>query len=74
MFTGLVEVLGRVDKVVEENAGQRLKLTWPGLNTPLAIGESVAINGCCLTVVASDGEQFEVQAGPETLFRTNLRE
>src|SRR5271157_3916345 len=63
VFTGLVEVLGRVEKVVRENAGQRLTLAWPGLTSLLEIGESVAVNGCCLTVVASDGEQFEVQAG-----------
>jgi riboflavin synthase len=42
------------------------------LTGSLAIGESVAVNGCCLTVVASDGERFEVQTGPETLLRTNL--
>ena len=72
MFTGLVESLGRVDQVVEENAGKRFSLTWPNLATSLAIGESVAVNGCCLTVVASSGEHFEVQAGPETLDRTNL--
>jgi riboflavin synthase len=35
-------------------------------------GESVAVNGCCLTVVAAAGGRFEVQAGPETLARTNL--
>ena len=47
-------------------------LVWPGLTEALAIGESVAVNGCCLTVVGSEGERFEVQAGPETLLRTNL--
>jgi riboflavin synthase len=72
VFTGLVEVLGRVERVVKENAGQRLTLAWPNLTGSLAIGESVAVNGCCLTVIASDGEQFDVQAGPETLLRTNL--
>jgi riboflavin synthase len=36
------------------------------------MGESVAVNGCCLTVVAMSGESFEAQAGPETLLRTNL--
>jgi riboflavin synthase len=72
MFTGLVEALGRVGHVVEEDAGRRLSLTWPGLREPLAIGESVAVNGCCLTVVAAEGERFDVQAGPETLLRTNL--
>jgi riboflavin synthase len=72
VFTGLVEVLGRVEQVLQENAGKRFTLVWPGLTAPLEIGESVAVNGCCLTVVASDGERFEVQAGPETLLRTNL--
>jgi riboflavin synthase len=74
VFTGLVEVLGRVERVAFENAGRRLTLRWPGLTEGLAIGESVAVNGCCLTVVAADGERFEVQAGPETLLRTNLGE
>jgi riboflavin synthase len=76
MFTGLVEALGRVERVVEEGPGRRLTLAWPGEAGALALGESVAVNGCCLTVVAvalADGpEEFEVQAGPETLLRTNL--
>jgi riboflavin synthase len=72
VFTGLVEVLGRVERVVEEGPGRRLTLTWPGLPERLADGESVAVNGCCLTVVASEGDRFDVEAGPETLLRTNL--
>src|SRR5690606_27233627 len=54
--------------------GRRLVLRWPGLDPgePMATGESVAVNGCCLTVVKAEGEVFEVQAGPETLLRTNL--
>ena len=77
MFTGLVEALGRVERVAVENAGRRLTIAWPGGNAPrdpLALGESVAVNGCCLTVVAIEpnGDVFDVQAGPETLLRTNL--
>jgi riboflavin synthase len=72
MFTGLVEALGRIERTTEEAAGRRLTIAWPGLDAPLTIGESVAVNGCCLTVVASQAERFEVQAGPETLDRTNL--
>lgn len=79
MFTGLVEALGKVVRVQEENAGRRLTLNWPGLTQgkeTLALGESVAVNGCCLTVVATgsgaEADTFEVQAGPETLLRTNL--
>ena len=84
MFTGLVEALGRVARVLEEGPGRRLTLAWPAPGGsaagPLVLGESVAVNGCCLTVVATapgnenegPSETFDVQAGPETLFRTNL--
>ena len=74
MFTGLVEALGRVDRVEVEGSGEgrRLALAWPGLIEPIELGASVAVNGCCLTVVASTPGAFEVQAGPETLDRTNL--
>lgn len=72
VFTGLVETLGLVERVVDEGPGRRLTIAWPALPELLTVGESVAVNGCCLTVVASDGERFDVQAGPETLLRTNL--
>src|ERR1700678_1092358 len=74
VFTGLVEGLGRLEQVIPENGGRRLTIAWPGLPAadPLQLGESVAVSGCCLTVVAATGETFEIQAGPETLDRTNL--
>lgn len=72
MFTGLVEAVGRIERVDDEGAGRRLTLVWEGLDEPWKLGESVAVNGCCLSVVAAEGERFELQAGPETLARTNL--
>lgn len=74
MFTGLVEGLGRVERIDEENAGRRLAIIWPDLpaGEPLKLGESVALSGCCLTIAAAAQTRFEVQAGPETLARTNL--
>ena len=74
MFTGLVEGLGRLEHIAVENGGRRLTIVWPGLSVlePLELGESVAVSGCCLTVTAAAGETFQVQAGPETLDRTNL--
>ena len=74
MFTGLVEGMGRLERLVDENAGRRLTIVWGDLvgSEPLKLGESVAVNGCCLTVVNLAGTNFEVQAGPETLARTNL--
>ena len=72
LFTGLVEALGRVERVEDEGSGRRFRLSWPGFADSFTLGESIAVNGCCLTVVASDGPTFDVQAGPETLLRTNL--
>jgi riboflavin synthase len=74
VFTGLVEGLGRLERVVAESSGRMITTTWPGLSgdDPLQLGESVAVNGCCLTVTRVEGENFDVQAGPETLHRTNL--
>jgi riboflavin synthase len=72
LFTGLVEALGRVESVRDEGAGRRFRLGWPGFSESFTLGESIAVNGCCLTVVSSQGASFDVQAGPETLLRTNL--
>jgi riboflavin synthase len=74
VFTGLVEGLGRVERVIEEKSGRTMTVAWPGLSPhdPLQLGESVAVNGCCLTVTRVAGEVFDIQAGPETLHRTNL--
>jgi riboflavin synthase len=72
LFTGLVETLGLVVKVDEEGSGRRFRLAWPDFPDAFTLGESIAVNGCCLTVVSSDGPTFDVQLGPETLLRTNL--
>jgi riboflavin synthase len=71
MFTGLVEALADVCSAEPDGAGG----TNLGLRMPFArelvLGESVAVNGCCLTVVAT-GDAVRFQVGPETLARTNL--
>ncbi len=72
MFTGLVEALGVVRRVESVGAGRHLVIAEPALAPELALGESVAVNGACLTVVEHDRETFRFQAGPETLERTNL--
>jgi len=74
MFTGLIEALGTVKRVDEEGAGRRLVLAAPNLAAEMAAGDSLAINGACLTVVERAGDQLHFQAGPETLQRTNLGE
>jgi riboflavin synthase len=72
MFTGLVEALGDVRALVPEGSGRRLVVAAPAIAAGLTLGESVAVNGACLTVVAHDAETFAFEVGPETLRRTNL--
>ena len=72
MFTGLVEILGTVRRVTSDGAGRTLTVAAPAFAAALALGESVAVNGACLTVVEHDAETCAFQAGPETLRRTNL--
>jgi riboflavin synthase len=73
MFTGLVEGLGTILEVVPEGPGTRLAVTPPPvLRAGTLTGDSVAINGCCLTIVAVETGGWMFEAGPETLARTNL--
>jgi riboflavin synthase len=72
MFTGLVEVLGTVDRLTPEGAGRRLTVRAAEIAPELTLGESVAVNGACLTVVEHDAATCTFQAVPETLVRTNL--
>jgi len=74
MFTGLVQALGTVCRVEPDGHGGRvLRISEPSFAS-LVLGESIAVNGACLTVVEFDAESFAFQAGPETLNRTNLGE
>lgn len=72
MFTGLVQALGTVREVADARAGRRLRVAEPTLTPKLEIGESVAVNGACLTVVARDDDGFDFEVGPETLAKTTL--
>jgi len=75
MFTGLVEGLGRVAALTPDAVSLTLHIEAPadlsGLET-VRLGDSIALNGCCLTVVAIEGPIWSFQAGSETLSRTNL--
>ena len=71
MFTGLVECLGTVRSLTAVGAGRELVLAAPFAGE-LTLGDSVAINGCCLTVVECAGDSCRFQVGPETLSKTNL--
>lgn len=72
MFTGLVEERGSVVASRDTAAGARLSLAAPAIAGELALGDSVAVNGVCLTVVEASDEGFAADCVAETLRRTTL--
>ena len=73
MFTGLIEGQGRVSAILPEGDAIRLEIdAGESIAAGLSIGDSVSINGCCLTVVELAEPVVAFQAGTETLSRTNL--
>ncbi len=72
MFTGLVEETGKVVECLVEAHTAKLSLIAPLTHRGAKLGDSVAINGCCLTVVEIEGNRLAFDAVPETLARTNL--
>jgi len=71
MFTGLVEAVGSVRSLEKRGDAARLTLET-ALARELALGESLAVNGCCLTVTSTDGDSASFDLLVETLNRTNL--
>jgi riboflavin synthase len=74
MFTGLVETMGSIRQIARHDAGCEMTIAAPTIAATATLGESVALNGVCLTVVARDADTMRFQVGPETLRCTNLGE
>ncbi len=72
MFTGIVREVGRVASLAGGDEGVRLVVVAPLTAPDTASGDSVAVNGVCLTAAAVEGEQLGFDAVPETLRRTTL--
>lgn len=70
MFTGLVEAQGSLLSRTTQVGGVRLTFSHPGFH--LTLGESIALSGTCLTVVAFDAQSFSVELSQETLALTTL--
>lgn len=73
MFTGLVERLGTVSSVEPIESGYKLRIDIGHAFEDVAIGDSVAVNGCCLTVVGIYDNVLAFDAGKETWSRTTMR-
>ncbi len=74
MFTGIVEDAGKITKIEHMGQEKRLTLELPPDLTELQLGDSINVNGVCLTVVQKNEQRIEVDLSLETLQKTTLRE
>ncbi len=72
MFTGIVEGTGTVQWLKRGTTGTELRLLVPAALRPIATGESLAVNGCCLTLTSAKGDAHCFDLLEETLRKTNL--
>jgi riboflavin synthase len=73
MFTGLIEEVGNVHRIGAADCGMQLEVTAPMIAADLSEGDSVAVNGCCLTATTIHNGNLTFNLLEETLARTNLR-
>ncbi|HUE85631.1 MAG TPA: riboflavin synthase [Vicinamibacterales bacterium] len=71
MFTGIIEALGTLVEVKPLGSAYRLRVET-ALASELTLGESLAVNGVCLTVILRDGDEVHADVGPETVRVSNL--
>jgi riboflavin synthase len=72
MFTGIIEELGVVEALEDQGDAVRLTLRGPRVTADARLGDSISVNGCCLTVAERDGETFTADVMRETLDKTSL--
>jgi riboflavin synthase len=72
MFTGIIEEVGQIVSVQRGQVSSRLKVKGAKIFEDIHLGDSIAVNGVCLTATAIDGDTFEADVMAETLRRTNL--
>ena len=72
MFTGIIEELGTVTAVVDQSDAIRLTVRGPLVLEGTGLGDSIAVNGCCLTVTDIDGDEWTADLMAETLAKTAL--
>lgn len=73
MFTGIIEAIGSISSLNRQDEEWRLTVAAPTLDlTELSLGDSIAVNGCCLTAVAFDANSFAADVSQETLRCTTL--
>ncbi len=74
MFTGLIQEVAKVLWIRMSDRGTQLQVAAPRLAAEIRVGDSVAVNGCCLTVTSHRDDQLTFDLLEETLDRTNLKQ
>ena len=76
MFTGIIESVGRIGRLDRSTSGGRIEIRFessaPNKTRSLLAGQSIAVNGCCLTVVEATSDGFAADLSPETIHRTTF--
>lgn len=74
MFTGIIEEIGYIQRINQQSRSAQIEIKASKVLEDAAIGDSIAVNGVCLTVVAFDSQHFTADVMPETISKTNVRE
>jgi riboflavin synthase len=72
LFTGIIEHVGAIESLDLKPAGGRVTIHAPSVASALAVSNSIAVNGCCLTVVALDKDNFSADLSAETIQKTSF--
>ncbi|MDR0453441.1 MAG: riboflavin synthase [Deferribacteraceae bacterium] len=74
MFTGIIEETGRIKKILSGSAGAVVEITCEKITSDIKTGDSIAVNGVCLTATSFTQKSFTADASEETLKRTSLKQ
>ena len=72
MFTGIIEHFGTIESLALQNDGGRVTIHAPTLASKLTVSNSIAVNGCCLTIVSVDKDHFSADLSGETIRKTSF--
>ncbi len=72
MFTGIVEAQGKVIEIVNGADSAQVTIAAPGFFSDIKLGDSISVNGCCLTATSNTADQFTVDVMKQTLALTNI--